>query len=84
MDTEKPTPDYLQWIRWFVTIAIIVVANAATAAWWVSASSAKIDRNEQRILKLENDGVTKDQFMELKSDLKDVRTDVKELLRQRR
>lgn len=67
------------WVRWGGTIAIVIIVNFMSAAYFMGGTENKVQQNDKRITNLESDRVTREQFNELKIDLKEIKSDVKEL-----
>jgi len=76
--------DSTVWIRWSGTIAIVVGVNFVSAAYFVGGTESKVQQGEKRLERLEADQVTRDQFNELKIDVKEIKQDVKDLGKSRR
>jgi uncharacterized membrane protein YgaE (UPF0421/DUF939 family) len=68
-------------IRWFLGIGALVVVNFASVSYYAGSYTKDIEANKAKISTLENNTINKDQFNELKNDLKDIQKDIKDLIK---
>lgn len=72
--------DMTAWIRWGVSIIIVL------GGWVYLAGSTteKVSLLKQEVDELKLNRVTRDQFLEMKSDVKEIKQDLKELSKGRK
>lgn len=72
------------WARWGVTVGIVVAVNFASASYYFGETNRAIQDNRRRIDALETNRVTTDQIEQIRLDLREVKSDVKDMLKQRK
>lgn len=81
---DSPQEKQLVWIWRIGGVLMLVVINFISSAYYAGGMSTRIDSNERRIKVLEDTQISRDAFQAVRDDVKDIKGDVKEILKGRR